>query len=445
MKIILPVHHFPPRYSAGAELYTFRLARWLIKHGHDAEVVCIESIDQGIPGELQVVQDSYQGITVWRLAFNLIDAPERQRWNYDNPLIGAWFGGYLKRTRPDIVHFQAGYLLGIAPLEAAHHLGVASVLTLHDYWFLCPRITLLQGDGTLCTTIPENPAGCAWCILQEQQRYQVADRMSGGLVASIAQGLLLRDESAVIAERRKRLLAALALPDAVIAPSHFLAKQFAPFIQPERMQVSRYGLDLGSFPVQPAHTDTDALRIGYVGQIAPHKGVHLLIEAFGKLNPQRRSLELHIYGGLDAQPHYTKRIRNLGLGDTRINWHGRFEHQRIAEILSTLDVVVVPSTWYENSPLAIMEAQAAGIPVVTSSLGGMAELVRDGLDGLHFQAANSHDLARQLQRLIDEPDLLPLLRSNIAKPRTIDNEMETLLAIYQRVLAQCSQMCQEVR
>ncbi len=433
MKITLPVHHFPPHYSAGAELYAFRLARWLIAHGHEVEVVCVEAIDQGRPAELHATEDRYQGITVWRLAFNLIEAPERLRWNYDNPLLGTWFADYLRRAQPDLAHFQAGYLIGLAPLAAAHAASVPTVLTLHDYWFLCPRVTLLRGDGTLCTNIPNNPAGCAWCQRLERRSYRLPDRLSGGMLGTIAQTIALRDERTVIADRRAQLLPALALPDAVIAPSHFLAERFAPFVPAERLHIARYGLDLTPFQQPHRHGASETLRVGYIGQIAQHKGVHLLIDAFRRLQTGDQPAELHIYGGLDAQPHYVDSVRRLAGNDPRIQLHGRFPNADVASILAELDVVVVPSIWYENSPLAIMEAQAAGTPVVTAALGGMAELVRDGVDGLHFQPADAADLARALQRLIDAPALLPTLRAAVTTPRAIDDEMRQLVTIYNSV------------
>src|SRR5215212_7955393 len=144
MKIVLPVHHFLPRYTAGAELYTYRLAKWLCEHGHTVEVVSVESISEGRPDQLTVVSDTYDGIPVHRLSFDIFKAPEREVWDYDNALYYAWFRDYWQRTRPDLAHFQAGYLLGAAPLKAAAECNVPVVLTLHDYWFLCPRITLLR-------------------------------------------------------------------------------------------------------------------------------------------------------------------------------------------------------------------------------------------------------------------------------------------------------------
>ncbi len=410
--------------------------------GFGVEVVCVEAIDQGEPGELRATADRYEGVSVWRLAFNLGSEENSARVHYDNPLPGEWFADYLQRARPDLVHFQAGYLIGVASMEATAAAGIPMALTLHDYWYLCPRITLQRGDGSLCETIPDDPAGCAWCMLLEKRRFRLADRMTGGLAGQAAQSFALGDRRQWVAARRERLAAALALPGAVIAPSRFLAERFAPFVRPERLHVLRYGLDLAPFHGGHRSPATGATKIGFIGQITSIKGVHLLIEAFKLLRAESRPIELHIYGGLDAKQAYARnyinRLHQLAGNDTRIHFEGRFENARVAEILSGLDVTVVPSTWYENSPLAILESRAAGTPVVTAALGGMAELVHDGVDGLHFRPGDASDLARQLQRLHDEPDLLPRLRASVARnaPRSLEDEMQQLMEIYQGLLSQ---------
>src|SRR5215471_954830 len=100
MKVLVPVHHFPPRSNGGVENYTLRLARWLQSHGHEAEVICIEAIDQGPAGQIDARRETCHGLTVWRLAFDLLGADKR--WSYDNPLLGDWFRNFIERSRPDI-------------------------------------------------------------------------------------------------------------------------------------------------------------------------------------------------------------------------------------------------------------------------------------------------------------------------------------------------------
>lgn len=436
MKIAFPVHHFPPRYSAGGELYTFRLARWFQQHDHDVEIICVESINSGAPDRIETMADRYEGIPVQRLSFDLFGAG-RPRWRYDNPLLTKWFADYIERARPDLFHFQAGYLLGVTPLEVAVRAGIPTLLTLHDYWFLCPRITLQRGDGSLCDSIPEDPAGCAWCMRLESRRYRLPDRLLGGRLGDVARRFALNDNRVFYADRRARLLQALALPDLVIAPSHFLAGLFEAHVQPDKLRYIRYGMDAAAFKARRAPgAPGSALRFGFIGQIAPHKGVHLLVKAFQVLRPKDRPIELHIYGNLDAQPEYVRHLRRMASATPSIHFNGSFENGRLAEVLSGMDVSVTPSIWYENSPLAIHEAHAAGLPVITAELGGMAELVRDGIDGLHFRPDDAADLACKMQQIIDQPELLPRLRAGVLLPRTLDEEMEQLSGIYHRLVEQ---------
>jgi glycosyltransferase involved in cell wall biosynthesis len=196
------------------------------------------------------------------------------------------------------------------------------------------------------------------------------------------------------------------------------------------MQVVPVGLDLERYNTYARRPTDGVLRIGFVGQIAPHKGIHLLVSAFRRLKTRGQPLELHIYGGLQVFPKYVETLRRLAGDDTRIHFLGRFENHRSHEVLSGIDVLVVPSTWYENRPMAILEAQASGTPVITAALGGMAEMVRDEVDGLHFLPDSVGDLERQLQRVLDEPELLPRLRAGISPPRNREDEMQQLMDIY---------------
>jgi glycosyltransferase involved in cell wall biosynthesis len=435
MKIVLPVHHFPPRYSAGAELITLRLARWLQAHGHEVEVVCVEHIDRGQTHEIVAEQDRYQDLLVWRLSMNLGQVPDRFRWSYDNPWIGRWFAGYLARSRPTLVHIQSGYLLTASVLQAARAHGIPTALSLHDYWYICPRITLLRGDGGACAELPRDPAGCAWCMRLESRRYRWLDRLTAGWSGQIALRLDLGAARAAMAARRAHLSRALRWADAVIMPSRDLARRFASYVDPARMHIVRYGLDLEPFAAQRRGVPDSRLRVGFIGQIAPHKGIHLLIQAFHMLRTEEHPVELHIYGNLDANPDYVRFLRRLAGTDPRIHFHGRFENSRVAAILAGFGVTVVPSIWYEVGPLTIMESHAAGTPVIAAALGNMIDLVRDEVDGLLCQPTAA-DLARQLQRLIDEPTLLQRLRSGVCMPRSFDEEAGQLVAIYRSLIEQ---------
>lgn len=427
MKILLAVHHFPPRYSAGAELYTFRLARWLLAHGHEAEVVCVETLDQERAAGVEAEHDSYQGVPVWRLHLGLRGAPAN--WTYANPMVAGWVAEHMRAERPDLLHLHSGYLIGAGVLEEAHRLGVPSVVTLHDYWFLCPRITLLRGNGQVCAEIPADPAGCAWCLRLDRRRHRLPEQLSGGLAGRAWIALAGGAEAAQQAARRAYLRRALGLASLAIAPSHFLAGCFAELLDPEQLRVVRLGIETERLQAVAPATGDETLRLAFIGQVAPHKGVDLLVRAVRQLPPAGRPVALALHGGA-ADPTYEDRLRALAGDDPRIHFAGPFAHGQLAGILTGADLVVVPSIWYENSPLTILEAQAARRPVITARLGGMAELVRDGVDGLHFAPGDAGDLARQIQRLRDEPGLLERLRAGVRPPPSIDDEMAELSAIY---------------
>ncbi len=426
MRVLLAVHHFPPRYSAGAELYTMRLARELMARGHSVEVACVETLNDDQPFGVQAESDRYQGIPVWRLHLGLRDAPAS--WSYANPAIEAWLAERMRVFQPDIFHLQSGYLIGAGSIFAARACNIPTVLTLHDYWFLCPRITLLRGDDSLCAQPPDDPAVCAWCLRLDRRRYRLPEQISGGIAGNVWIAVAGAGGRAAQQQRRDILQRALAQVDLAIAPSRFLAGLFQDRIR--WLEVVRNGIDRRHFPPLPPIETGATLRIGYIGQIAPHKGVHVLIEAAHLLPPGEPTVEVTIYGNERQNPAYTRSLRRLIGDNPHIYLAGGFRHDQLTSVLSAIDVLVVPSIWYENSPLTIQEAQAAGRPVIASRLGGMAELVRDEVDGLLFTTSDSRDLARQIQRLRSEPGLLERLRAGIQPPPSLDETITTLLAHY---------------
>jgi glycosyltransferase involved in cell wall biosynthesis len=110
--------------------------------------------------------------------------------------------------------------------------------------------------------------------------------------------------------------------------------------------------------------------------MAPHKGVHVLVDAFRRVHDPGITLDLH--GPLTMAPAYVERLRIAAAGDPRIRFRGGFAEGGQADILAGLDLVVVPSVWWENSPLVVLEALAEGVPVVASAIGGLPEIVPEG-------------------------------------------------------------------
>ena len=111
-----------------------------------------------------------------------------------------------------------------------------------------------------------------------------------------------------------------------------------------------------------------------------------------------------------------------------------FTNDEIDQVYEDIDLLAVPSIWYENSPNTILEAFAHQTPVIASNLGGMAEMVNHNQNGMLFNPGDSQDLAQKLDSILNEPQLLDNLRGNISLPNSLENEMAEMLRIYQIML-----------
>src|SRR4029078_7594944 len=183
MKILLVAPHFPPRHFGGVEFYTKRLAEYLRAAGDSPEVMCAERIDADAPA-FDAVRDTTFGYPVHRLSFNVSTEADAFKASYHSAAVEAWTTRLLEAVRPDVVHLPRRSLLGGAVLSAARHREIPTVVTLHDFWFVCARITLLNPDGTRCSG-PDSAAKCAWCLPTEHRRFRLPDAASGGRLGRV--------------------------------------------------------------------------------------------------------------------------------------------------------------------------------------------------------------------------------------------------------------------
>ena len=439
MRVLVAAHHYPPRYMHGAELVAQAHAELMRRAELEVEVVCVDAVD--VPGGLSVRRDSVGGIEVQRLVYSLDDTSDWVQATYAHPAVQTFMDELLRSGRFDLVFQISGYLLGLTPIRAARSVGLPIVVVATDFWFLCPTLHLLTGRGTLC--VGPQPLECARCLLDRYRRYRLVDRRAPWLVerwlaarsSHLPGQAKFRADLERLERRRDDLREALNSVDAVIARTRFLRDlHVRNGIDPDVFKI--VGLPPRQEPVSGRNGSATpgSLRIGYVGQIAPGKGVDVLVRAFRRLNAGRESLELVIYGDLTANTGYVQRLRRLAGRDRRISFAGRFEPAQRAAILAFVDLLVVPSLWYENAPLVLDEAFEAGLPVVASRLGGLSEVVRDGVDGLLFEAGDVGSLAATLQRLIDQPGLLRELQAQVRRPLRDDERFPEVLALLESLL-----------
>ena len=426
MQILTVVHQFLPRHVAGTEIYTYRLAKALGNRGHRVHLFATE-IRPDRP-QYELTRGEYDGISLFEAVHNREFSSFRQ--TYRDPRMEQLFATVLDETTPDVVHFQHLHLHSIGYIDMVRERRVPMVYTLHEYMLICLNNGLLLRAGpTPCDGA--EPGACARCasvaypgLTLEPGPVASLRRLAGKLAPRRGPVPPSRGDDrryvAAVRRRRSEIGAALAKVDRFIAPSRFLRDRFVAegLIAPEHIVYSDYGFFVEPFAHLTRRPST-RLRVGYVGTLSEYKGVHLLVEAVRELPSSR--IDCRVYGDMDVFPEYRQRLLALGVPPS-LRYMGAVANEMVPGVLADLDVLVVPSIWPENSPLTIHEAFLAGVPVVTSDHGGMAELVADGQTGLHFQRGNAADLRRQLLRLLNDPGLLESLRRRLPAVKTIDED-----------------------
>jgi glycosyltransferase involved in cell wall biosynthesis len=414
MRILQVLHWFLPQHTAGSEIYTYHLAQELDKR-HEVAIYTREESERGTREELD---ETYKGLRVHRVyeppPEGMLRLDQRALRRFRNPAIERSFRTYLDRFRPDVVHAQHLFKLSGNLIQIAQARGIRTVVTLHDYWFLCYNGQLLRPGLQPCT----GPLGGLRCPGCAELPLAPAWRR---VLSPLLWPLFLY--------RTRFLRRCLSQADALVSPSAYLAGVFERHGFPlERILVSDNGTNL-SWQAQAARPPHEKLRFGYIGTLAPHKGVHILLEAFAGL--ETAEAELHVYGGAGADETYARRLRERY--GAIAQFRGPFAHDQISDVLNAIDVLVVPSVWAENSPVTIHEAQIAGVPVIASDIGGMTALVREGRAGWLVPSGDIDALRHRLISLIATPEQLSDVQETMKPVKSIAAQARELEALYRRL------------
>ncbi|MGH6799995.1 MAG: glycosyltransferase, partial [Methylocella sp.] len=211
-----------------------------------------------------------------------------------------------------------------------------------------------------------------------------------------------------------------------IAPTLFLKGAYERNGFPAPMRLSHFGIDIDRSP-KPARRDRVEVRLGFIGQLSPHKGAHLLVEALRA--SERGDLSLTVWGPQDQDPAYCAELRQKAEG-LRVTFAGILPRTELARAFAGLDYLVIPSTWYENSPLILLQALATHTPVIVADVPGMTEFVENGVNGFHFARGSLGSLTGILRRVADEPNLASELCAASSYERVPADMARDLLALY---------------
>jgi glycosyltransferase involved in cell wall biosynthesis len=448
MRVAFLSHFYPPLHNAGIEHSTHGMARTLLASGHHVRVLCVARWTEGENYWQGYQEDTWEGVPVRRLNLNWMKAPDPNSYLYDNPVMAEQVRNFLTEFAPDVVHVTSMYTLSTRAVQVAKDMGFPIIFTMSDFWLICPRHTLMRFGGEICDgKVSEHT--CQDCMMSETRVYRLAQRV-------IPQDVLLRGVDQVlhhpqlatrlpgvrgwgmdISRRRQVIMEAVEQIDCVLSPSQYTRDiVLATGMSLPNVQISNYGNDLSWLKDYQPRTRDEAIHIGYLGQITPIKGIHLLIEAFKTCLFQRQA-ELFIHGRLDETSEYVRTLRELAGGDPRIHFMGAYQRSQLPQILGNLDVTVVPSIWPEVAGLVVQEAFAAGLPVVASNLGGLPEFVQEGRGGLVFDPNQHGSLERVLAQVVNGGySFLDKLRVNIPPVRTLEDESRFLVSVYSRLIEQ---------
>jgi glycosyltransferase involved in cell wall biosynthesis len=260
---------------------------------------------------------------------------------------------------------------------------------------------------------PPPGLGCVACVRGDASRIErlaAASRFAGGALEGVALRTLVpaawRGDAHALRERPGAMREALRAAHVVTVPSRFLRDKLVEAgLATPSLVVVRNAVEARRLEGYTRPGRSGPLRVGFVGSLVAHKGLAVLAAAAARLPPGAVRLEVH--GDATSQSEFretAERARAAAQG-REIQFHGAFAQAELGRVLSGIDVLAVPSLWYENAPLTILEALALRVPVVASDAGGMRELLAGERGGLLVPMGDAKALAGALARLANEPGL----------------------------------------
>jgi len=437
-RILLVVDVYPPARVGGATVYTVNLAEQLVKMGLEAEVLCAGSWESGEAHFNGMTEETRNGVKIYRIYLNWRKAPAPFDYLYDNVTLAPVFREFLLEHHPDVVHINSCLTLSARVIEEAQRLGIPTVLHLHDFWFLCALQNLVRKDGSICYG-PESPWDCQRCILAGATALRWSERVMpaalqrqlftvAGRVAWVTRLPGLIGMSGDMERRQTDLRQIVEAINVVGAPARFSLELFARHgFNTERFIYSILGFDT-AWAAHVQHTPSLSVRFGYIGNIQRIKGVHVLVEAFNAL-PANVAAELFIYGDPTQDVTYVESLK--ARSNPKIHWMGVFARAQLPEVMSALDVIVVPSICHEVNPTVIKEAFAARLPVIASDQGSTNEMIVEGVNGLSFRAGDVGDLKAKMLVMVNEADVWTRVQDAIPKLKTVEQEGLEMKSIYE--------------
>ena len=441
MKVVhIPFTYFPDN-CGGTEVYVQSLARGMTSH-------LIESI-VAAPGD---ADESYvhDGIAVERIAFER-GATLRESYGAGNPVIAAKFDAILERLQPDIAHFHA-FTIGASLLmaRAAQRRGIPVVFTYHTPTASCIRGTLMHHGTHQCDGVMETTR-CARCALEARGAGQLGSYVLGSIPPRLGTWIGSRGRTGpawtalryteLTELRHSAFRELLQLAARIVVPCiwsrHVLVRNR---VDTSKLVLSRQGLaEYDAEAVSPRDAIDGSppftgVRLAFLGRLSEEKGAHVIVEALRSVPDAAVALDLYGNGQGGEGERYSSKLRQLASGDSRVSFLPPLRNDRVVSSLRAYDALVVPSQWMETGPLVVLEAFAAGIPVIGSDLGGIAELVTNDVDGRLIPADSVIAWAEALKLIVSQRESLARWRRSVTPPRRMSQVAAEMSTLYRELV-----------
>jgi len=460
MKILFPVHVFFPKHFYGTETYTLELAQALKKMGHDPIILTALPLwEEGGTDKFYFTYE-YEGLAVHCLDFNLKPHTSFKQIYY-RPELYSVYDEILDNIKPDIVHVTHIINHTATLLEVLRDKKIPTVATLTDFFGICFNAKLDREDGALCSGPNEKSTNCLRCYLQKvdifpKQQMLSKNFMKNGFITYLASRALpylvkspwgnknfIADQIRSVVERFDLLRRLYDTYRYMIAPTDFLYEAYmVNRFYPEKLKKINFGvnLELVKGYQTPRKMTGSMIRFGFIGQLSAHKGLDLLINAY--LGIKSDNISLLIYGSPDQGSPYMDELLRLSSRVNHIKFCGTFPREELPARLSEFDVLVIPSRWYENSPLVLLYALATRTPVIVTDVKGMSEFVKDGFNGYTFKKNNVEHLTTIMQKIVDDPSSVERLSQNAVYTKDVSDHADDVFELYKAALGGQSDVLQ---
>ena len=433
MKVLQVPFGFPPDPVGGTEVYVEGLARALREYGVESVVAA--------PGSARAYD--HHGLAVRRFEATSGPIDPAVLYGPGDPVAARAFGRILDEERPDVVHLHAFTpAVSLRSVEEARRRDRPVVFTYHTPTVSCMRGTLLRWGAEVCDGALDT-ARCAGCALDSLGVARWLAGPVGRLPTAVGRALggvglaggpwTAARMSALVAARHQAVRGLLRSADRVVALGRWTAALLIRLgVPPERLVVSPHGLAWPGAPTAPGPSRPAGRgpRLAALARLDPTKGLDLVIRAL-RTRPAL-AVSLDVYGVMagQAETRHARTLRELASGDSRVSLRPPLAHGEVVGRLREYDALVVPSRGMETGPLVVLEAFAAGRPVLGAARGGIAELVTDGVDGLLVAPDSVAAWTAALERLAADPGLLPRLETGVRPPRRMAEVAADMAELY---------------